>query len=106
PATLSLAERSSIIQTDKGPQTSRFVVPTLDLKVTKARLVELVGGVGGVPALEQAAPAPAAAALEQPRPDYTELLAGATTSAECRAIWDAAGGRGHLDDEGGADLRA
>lgn len=51
PATLSLAERSSIIQSDKGPQTSRFVVPVLDLHVTKQRLVEIVGGPGGVPAL-------------------------------------------------------
>ncbi|WP_278255629.1 hypothetical protein [Nocardioides convexus] len=51
PATLGLAERSSIIQTDKGPQTSRFVVPFLDLHVTKQRLVEIVGGPGGAPAI-------------------------------------------------------
>jgi hypothetical protein len=60
PATLGLAERSSIIQTDKGPQTSRYVVPFLDLHVTKQRLVEIVGGPGGAPALEGAGTGPAA----------------------------------------------
>lgn len=60
PATLGLAERSSIIQTDKGPQTSRYVVPFLDLHVTKQRLVEIVGGPGGAPALEGASSGPAA----------------------------------------------
>lgn len=60
PATLGLAERSSIIQTDKGPQTSRYVVPFLDLHVTKQRLVEIVGGPGGAPALESVATGPAA----------------------------------------------
>jgi hypothetical protein len=60
PATLGLAERSSIIQTDKGPQTSRYVVPFLDLHVTKQRLVEIVGGPGGAPALEGAGSGPAA----------------------------------------------
>lgn len=103
PATLSLAERSSIIQTEKGPQTSRYVVPVLDLHVTKKRLVELVGGVGGTAALEGS---PAAGsgpvAIEAPRPDYLALLADATTPEECRAIWADAGEAGHLDD----DLRA
>lgn len=75
PATLGLAERSSIIQTDKGPQTSRYVVPFLDLHVTKQRLVEIVGGPGGAPALEGAGTGPAAieapaqsASEEQPAP--------------------------------------
>lgn len=67
PATLSLAERSSIIQTDKGPQTSRFVVPVLDLHVTKKRLVEIVGGPGGAPA------------LDGPSQDRPALGAGSTT---------------------------
>ncbi|WGX98764.1 hypothetical protein [Nocardioides sp. L-11A] len=63
PATLGLAERSSIIQTDRGPQTSRFVVPFLDLHVTKQRLVEIVGGPGGAPAIE--GDGAGAAAVEQ-----------------------------------------
>ncbi|HEY0889338.1 MAG TPA: hypothetical protein VGE38_06995 [Nocardioides sp.] len=65
PATLGLAERSSIIQTDKGPQTSRYVVPFLDLHVTKQRLVEIVGGKDGAPALEGASTGPAA--IEAPK---------------------------------------
>lgn len=99
PATLSLAERSSIVQTEKGPQTSRYVVPVLDLHVTKKRLVELVGGVGGTAALDGGSSAPSGVtAIEAPRPDYAALLADATTPEECRAIWTDAGEAGHLDD--------
>lgn len=65
PATLGLAERSSIIQTDRGPQTSRYVVPFLDLHVTKQRLVEIVGGPGAAPAAIEGGSAPA---LEAPKP--------------------------------------
>lgn len=102
PATLSLAQRSAIIEVNGKPQTSRFVVPVLDLHVTKKRLVELVGGVGGAPALEQAAPA-GAVAIEAPptpypTPGYGQQLMDATTPEECRAIWQAAGEAGHLDD--------
>lgn len=97
PATLSLAERSAVIDTPKGPQTSRFVVPVLDLHITKARLVELVGGVGGQPAIEQKA----TAAIEQKpqdAPDYASTLADCTTVDAARAIWKQAGESGHLDD--------
>lgn len=66
PATLGLAERSSIIQTDKGPQTSRYVVPFLDLHVTKQRLVEIVGGKDGAPALDSSS---GPAAIEAPKVD-------------------------------------
>jgi hypothetical protein len=75
PATLGLAERSSIIQTDKGPQTSRYVVPFLDLHVTKQRLVEIVGGPGGAPALEAAGSGPAA--IEAPKQEAEQPAATA-----------------------------
>lgn len=98
PATLGLAERSAIIQSEKGPQTSRFVVPVLDLHVTKKRLVELVGGVGGAPAIDGPA-ASGAPALEAARPDYAARLDEAGTVEECQAIWREAGEAGHLDDD-------
>ncbi|HEY1179345.1 MAG TPA: hypothetical protein VGF17_24585 [Phytomonospora sp.] len=99
PATLSLAERSAIIETPKGPQTSRFVVPVLDLHVTKKRLVELVGGTGGTPAIEAGPAAPGGlTAIEAPRPDYDAMLADAVTVEECQQIWRDAGTAGHLDE--------
>lgn len=78
PATLGLAERSSIIQTDKGPQTSRYVVPFLDLHVTKQRLVEIVGGPGGAPALESVASGPAAIEAPAQPPEQQEQPAAAS----------------------------
>ncbi|WP_131104054.1 hypothetical protein [Ornithinimicrobium sufpigmenti] len=93
PATLQLVERRAI----RDGKTSRFVVPVLDLHVTKKRLVELVGGVGGQPALEQAAPSEQVA-IEAPRPDYAALLADARTPEDCRAVWTLAGDQGDLDD--------
>lgn len=101
PATLSLAERKSIIETPKGPQTSRYVVPVLDLKVTKAKLVEIAGASTGAPALE--AGSSDALQLEQApateRPDYEQMLADAHTVEDCQSVWRAAGGAGHLDDD-------
>lgn len=95
PATLSLAERSSIIQTDKGPQTSRFVVPVLDLHVTKQRLVEIVGGPGGAPALGGAGQAPAAleagqSSVPQAASPYAALhekVAAATSRGDLVDLW-------------------
>lgn len=83
PATLGLAERSSIVQTEKGPQTSRYVVPFLDLHVTKQRLVEIVGGPGGAPALEAAPPAALEAAPgDAPRlPTLVDVEAADTEQA-------------------------
>lgn len=98
PATLALAERSAVIATPKGPQTSRFVVPVLDLHVTKARLVELVGGAGGTPALgaPPAVTGRGPLAVEAPRPDYAQLVADATTVEELRAVWRQADEAGQL----------
>lgn len=92
PATLSLAERSSVVQVNGRPQTSRYVVPVLDLHVTKRRLVELVGGVGGVPALEGAD----APALEEATPDYAGIAATLTNEDALRELWVQAKDAGHL----------
>ncbi|CAI9417193.1 recombination directionality factor [Nocardioides sp. T2.26MG-1] len=108
PATLSLAERSSIVQTDKGPQTSRFVVPVLDLHVTKQRLVEIVGGPGGAPALEGAGadrPALEAAApppAEDPFAPFVEQVTDAAVLDDLAGVWDAAKAAG-LVGVGAAD---
>ena len=112
PATLGLAERSSIIQTDKGPQTSRYVVPYLDLHVTKQRLVEIAGhmtgGVAEVEAPAQAAapalaapslaPESAAPAVEMPSDAH---LNGLDVDG-LRGVWEWASAQGVLDVD---DLR-
>ena len=105
PATLHLVERKAI----KDGKTSRFVVPVLDLAVSKTRLVEVVSGgaASNTPAInapEAATGALAAshgggvAAIEAPRPDYPTLLAAAATVEQCQDLWRAAGEAGHLDD--------
>ena len=105
PATLHLVERKAI----KDGKTSRFVVPVLDLAVSKSRLVELVSGTSTDTAAI-AAPAMAAgalassrdgggvAAIEAPRPDYPAMLAAASSVEQCQDLWRAAGEAGHLDD--------
>lgn len=95
PATLHLVERRAI----KDGKTSRFVVPVLDLQVTKKRLVELVGGVGGAPGLEQGTPAPAAAAIEASRPDYLAQLGDIDDVDEARALWVRVKDAGHMTPE-------
>lgn len=98
PATLYLAERSSVVDGPKGPQTSRYVVPGLDLNVTKARLVELVGR-QGAPQIESAGVTDAMQIEGGPAgPDYAALLASASTVEDCQTIWHRAGQAGHLDD--------
>lgn len=96
PATLHLVERKSI----KDGKTSRFVVPVLDLAVSKQRLVEIVGGNGTSAAALEAAPAATGApAIAGPRPNYDQAVADAATVDECQAIWRRAGEAGHLDDD-------
>lgn len=106
PATLHLVERKAI----KDGKTSRFVVPVLDLAVSKQRLVEIVSG--GTTSTPSAVSAPqtatgaianshsgGVAAIEAPRPDYPAELATATTVEQCQQIWRDAGAAGHLDDD-------
>lgn len=90
PAVLHLVERRAV----KDGKTSRFVVPVLDLLVSKARLVELASR-GGAPVAIAEAPAPAAIAAG-PAVNWAELLEDATTPDECRAIWAQAGRLGAL----------
>lgn len=96
PAVLHLVERRAV----KDGKTSRFVVPVLDLLVSKQRLVELVGGavapaVGGTGPALAIAPAPA----EQPATDWLGLVALASSADDCRALWRQAGESGELSPD-------
>ena len=97
PATLHLVERRAV----RDGKTSRFVVPVLDLAVSKQRLVELVGGGAATPlAISEPAQGPAAIAAAKVDIDHwIDLLADATTPDECRAIWAQAGQSGGLTPE-------
>ena len=97
PANLHLVERRIV----KDGRTSRFVVPVLDLAVSKQRLVELVGGGAATPlAISEPAQGPAAIAAAKVDIDHwIDLLADATTPDECRAIWAQAGQAGGLTPE-------
>jgi hypothetical protein len=106
PATLSLAERSAVIEVKGKPQTSRFVVPVLDLHVTKARLVELVGGVNGTPQIGTG-PASGAPQIEAaPHPDYTADIEACATVDEVSTLWRQIAASGHLFDDVKAALTA
>ena len=96
PANLHLVERKVV----KDGRTSRFVVPVLDLAVSKQRLVELVGG--GATPVAIGGPTQGPAAIAAARVDidrWIDLLADATTPDECRAIWAQAGQVGELTPE-------
>lgn len=85
PATLSLAERSAVITGKDGkPQTSRFVVPVLDLHVSKRRLIELVGGTAAAPALEQGPATATRPALEAAPAREVEHVDVAGRVATCK----------------------
>lgn len=99
PASLVLQQRTSV----RDGKTSQYVVPVLDLAITKARLNEVMAAAGpsGATALEagsgdalQLEQAPATA-----RPDYEQMLADAHTVEECQGVWRAAGEAGHLDED-------
>jgi hypothetical protein len=88
PATLHLVERKSI----SNGETKRFVVPVLDLAVSKARLVELVGGTAAAGQLQGAGPKQIEA---PPEVYYAQAIADATTTDDLNTIWrraDLAGG--------------
>ncbi|MFD6735930.1 hypothetical protein ACFWDZ_33060, partial [Micromonospora aurantiaca] len=72
---------------------TRFKVPTLDVEITPAALME--GKVTGAPAV---AKGPERVAITGGRPDYAALLAEAKTSDEVGALWTKANQAGHLDD--------
>lgn len=92
PATLNLVERTKVAD----GQTSRFVVPVLDLAVSKQRLVAIMDAQSnGAPAIS----APERAAIEAPRPDYLAELETARSTDDCSALWRQAGSAGHLTDD-------
>ena len=98
PATLYLAERTSVIEGPRGPQKSRYVVPGLDLNVTKAQLVQIAGGIaggasqiGGSNSLQ----------IESGMPsDYedevTDQISDLTTVDELRVLWQQVNGSGRM----------
>lgn len=94
PANLHLVERRSV----KDGQTSRFVVPVLDLQIGTERLKEIVAQKSG-----QAAPAELGgggpAAIEAPRPDYLAEAKDAKDLDAWREVWNAAKAAGHLTPE-------
>ena len=101
PATLHLVARTSKIKVNGRVQTAQYVVPVLDLQVSKQRLVELVGGPGFDSSRQiEAGPSAPSDALQiaAPRPDYESQVADAETADDCSDIWRRAGQAGHLDD--------
>ena len=102
PATLHLVERSSKIEVGGKVTTSRYVVPVLDLAVSKQRLVELVGAqtgagmalTGGSSGMQQIE-----ASAAEPVPDYFSAIPALTTTDDLNDLWRAAGERGHLTEE-------
>jgi hypothetical protein len=105
PARLSLQERRAV----KDGQTSRFVVPVLDLDVNTRTLVQLAGGRGGSPALEAAvpsgqaqiaaAPAVPAAPAATPLEHYGPQISACQTREELNTLWQTISAAGHTFDD-------
>lgn len=99
PASLVLQQRTSV----RDGKTSQYVVPVLDLAITKQRLNAVMAAAGPSGATEIEGGASSAAQIEQApveveRPDYEQYLADAGSVEECQNVWRAAGEAGHLDD--------
>lgn len=101
PATLNLVERKAI----KDGKTSRFVVPVLDLAVTKQKLVELVGGAGGTPQQLEGGQSNVRQ-IEAARTNYLQAVEQAGTTDDLNTIWRRAGEAGDLTDELKEAIRA
>lgn len=100
PAVLHLQERRAI----KDGQTSRFVVPVLDLQIGASRLRELAQSMADGRELGPS-PASGAAAIESGRPDYAAMARAATTPDELNGVWHAAKDAGHMDQALGDLIR-
>lgn len=85
PANLHLVERRSV----KDGQTSRFVVPVLDLQIGQAKLREIVAErLGETPAIESGTPS--VAAIEAPKSigvDWLAKLDATGSIDDCRVLW-------------------
>lgn len=109
PARLHLMERRTV----KDGQTSRFVVPVLDLQIGSQRLKEIVAEKSGqaLPAADRSAigggeraALPAGSAARTP--DYLAQAQDASAPETVFAIWHAANKAGHMTDELNAQLQA
>lgn len=95
PANLVLQQRTSV----RDGKTSQYVVPVLDLAITKQRLNEVMASAG--PSTPPELEGGGALQIEQApveRPDYEQQLADAGSVEDCQNVWRAAGEYGHLDD--------
>lgn len=98
PARLMLAERVTI----KDGKTNRFVVPTLDLGISAARLTAIANGTQPA-ALGSVAPQ----AIEADKGTLLDVaIANCYTADDVRELWRQAGEHGHLTDEVKAALTA
>jgi len=93
PAVLHLVERRTV----KDGETSRFVVPVLDLKIGAARLREVVAAASGMNELGSSMPSDTPA-IEGSRPDYGAHADAALDVDTVRDLWKQAQSAGHLDD--------
>jgi hypothetical protein len=94
-----LGMEEKLVQRAEGP--ARFMVPTLDVEITPAALME--GQITGAPAV---ASGPERVAITGGRPDYAALAAQATSAEEVGELWTKANRAGHLDDALAATLKA
>lgn len=96
PAQLVLQQRTSV----RDGKTSQYVVPVLDLAITKHRLNEAIETARtGAPAIASAAAPTEALQIEQAPTDYTAELDACTTIQCCRDLWEKAGAAGALTDD-------
>lgn len=106
PAVLHLMERRTV----KDGQTSRFVVPVLDLRIGTERLKEIVAEKSGTPAALSAGSAPALSSGSTPAlgssvPDYLAQAQDASAFETVVAIRGKAETEGHLTPELDAQLK-
>lgn len=91
---LSLEQRTSVEQTDQGPNTRHYMVPIIEVDVTPAQLMAGRGRVAA-PALA-GGPVAETPALAASGPDYVALAADLSTAEEIKALWYQANEAGHM----------
>lgn len=93
PAWLNLVKHRAI----KDGKTSIFVVPVLDLQVSRDRLREIAAASSGSPAAIGGSQD--RTAIEAPAPDYLADLGACDTVECCRELWSRAQSAGHMTEE-------